>query len=53
MRHKLTLRDKTEHRPSMRNVKAIHEEFQHALMVANIDKNKIRNVERKTCTVRG
>ena len=27
-------------------------EFQYALVVADIDKNKIRNVVRKTCTER-
>ena len=37
---------------SMQNVKAIPVEFQHALVVADIDKKKIRNVVRKTCTVR-
>ena len=36
----------------MKNVKAIPWEFQHALMVADIDKKKIRNVVRKICTKR-
>ena len=36
----------------MRNVKAIHEEVQHAFVVADIDKKKIRNVVRKTCAER-
>ena len=36
----------------MRNVKTIPGLFQHALMVADIDKKKIRNVERKTCIER-
>ena len=34
------------------NVMAILGEFQHALLVAYIDKRKIRNVVRKTCTER-
>ena len=34
------------------NVKAIFGEFQHALLVADIDKMKIRNVVRKTCIVK-
>ena len=43
---------KKEHRHSIQNAKAIHGEFQHALMVADIDKKKIRNVIRKTFTER-
>ena len=39
-----------EHRRSMRNVKAIPGEFQHALVMA--DKRKIRKVVRKTCAER-
>ena len=35
---------KKEHRRSMQNVNVIHEEFQHALVVADIDKKKIRNI---------
>ena len=31
-------------------MKVISGEFQQALVVADIDKNKIRNVTRKTCT---
>ena len=31
----------------MQNVKPIHVEFQHALVIADIDKKKIRNVVRK------
>ena len=34
----------------MRNVKAIPVEFQHALVVVDIDKREIRNVDRKTYT---
>ena len=34
------------------DVKAIAGEFQHALVVADIDKKKISNVVRKTCTER-
>ena len=37
-----------ERRWSMQNVKAIPGEYQHALVVADIDKRKIRNVVRKT-----
>ena len=33
-----------EHRRFMRNVKAIPGEFQHALVIADIDKKKIRTV---------
>ena len=33
-------------------MKAIHGEFQHALVVADIDKRKIRNVVRKSCAER-
>ena len=47
---------KKEHRQFLRkkckNVKAIHGELQHAVVVEDIDKKKIRNVPRKTCTER-
>ena len=33
-------------------MKAIPGEFQHALVIADIDKRKIRKVERKTCAER-
>ena len=36
----------------MQNVTAIHGEIQHALVVADIDKNKIRNAVKKTCIER-
>ena len=36
----------------MRNVKTIHEEFQHALVIADIDKKKIRKVVKKDCAER-
>ena len=36
----------------MQNVKAIPREFQHALVVGDIDKKKIRNLMRKACTTR-
>ena len=34
-------------------MKVIPEEFQHVLEVSDIDKKKIRNVVRKTCSDRG
>ena len=37
-----------EHRRFIQNVKTIHWEFQHALVIAEIDKKKIRKVVRKT-----
>ena len=40
---------KKEHWWSIQNVKANPVEFQHALVVADIDKKKIRYVVRKTC----
>ena len=43
---------KKEHRWFMEIVMAIPGEFQHALMVADMDKKKLRNVVRKTCTGR-
>ena len=42
---------KKEHRQFIQNVKAIPGEFQHVLMIADIDK-KIRTVVRKTCAER-
>ena len=36
----------------MQNVKAIPGEFQHALVIVEIDKQKIRNVVRKICVER-
>ena len=36
----------------MRNVRAIPGEFQHALVIADIDKKKIGRVVRKTCAER-
>ena len=44
---------KEEHRQFIGNVKAICGEFQNALVIADIDKMKIRKVVRKTCTERG
>ena len=41
-----------EHRRLIQNVKAIHGEFQHALVIADIDKRKIRKVVRRTCAER-
>ena len=41
-----------EHRQFMQSLKAIPGEFQHALVVADMDKKKIRNVMRKTCSER-
>ena len=43
---------KKEHRRFIRFVKAISGEFQHPLVIAVIDKRKIRNVVRKTCAER-
>ena len=40
---------KKEYQGFIQNVKAIPGEFQHALVIANIDKRKIRKVVRKTC----
>ena len=37
----------------MQNVKAIPGEFQHALVIADIDKKRIWKVVRKTCAKRG
>ena len=43
---------KKEHQQFIQNVKAILEEFQHALVMADIDNRKIRKVVRKTCVGR-
>ena len=40
---------KIQHRRFIQNVKAIPGEYQHSLVVADIDKKKVRNVFRKTC----
>ena len=40
------------HRRFIQNVKAITGEFQHALVITDIDKRKIRKVVRKTCAQR-
>ena len=39
-----------EYRRSIQNAKAIPGKSQHLLVVADINKKKIRNVVRKTCT---
>ena len=44
MRQKLTFDDKKEHRQFMQNVKAIPGELWHELVVADIDRKKIRKV---------
>ena len=43
---------KKEHHRFIRNVKVIPGVFQHALVIAYIDKRKIRKVVRKTCADR-
>ena len=43
---------KKAHQRSIQNVKAIPGEFQHSLVVEDIDWKKIRNVVRKTCAER-
>ena len=43
---------KIELRQFIQNVKAIPGEFQHSLVIADIDKRKIRKVVRKTCAER-
>ena len=43
---------KKEHRRFIRNVKAIPGEFQHVLVVADIDRRKIRKEVRKACAER-
>ena len=44
---------KKEHRRFIKNVKAFPGEFQHALVIAHIDKRKIRQAVRKKCAERG
>ena len=41
-----------EHQRFIQNVRAIPGECRHALMIANIDRKKIRKVVRKTCAER-
>ena len=41
-----------EHRRFIRNVKAISGDNQHAIVIADIDKMKIRKVVKKTCAER-
>ena len=43
---------KKEHRLFVKKKKAIPEEFPHAIVIADIDKKKIRKVVRKTCAER-
>ena len=43
---------KKEHRQFIQSVKAITGEFQNALVIADIDKRKIRKVVRKPCPER-
>ena len=43
---------KNEHRQFIQNGKAIPGEFQHAFVITDIDKRKIRKVVRKTCAER-
>ena len=43
---------KKEHRRSIQNLKAIPWKFQHSLVIAVIDKKKIRKVVKKTCAER-
>ena len=43
---------KKEHRRFFRSVEAIFGQVQHAVVMAGIDKRKIRKVERKTCSER-
>ena len=43
---------KKEHQRLIQNVKTIRWEYQHALLVADTDKKKIKNVVRKTRTER-
>ena len=52
MRHKLTVLMKTERQWITQTVKAIPGQFQHALVVADMDEKKIKNVVRKTYTER-
>ena len=48
MRQISTVLIKKEHRRSIQNVKAILGEFQYAIVIADIDKKKIRKVVKKT-----
>ena len=41
---------KKEHQRFIQNVKALSGEFQQALVIADMDKRKIRKVVRKTCS---
>ena len=41
---------KREHRQFIQNVKVVAGEFQHALVLSDIDKSKISNVVRDICT---
>ena len=43
---------KKEHRRFIHNLKEIPGEFQHAIVITDIDKRKIRKVVRKTCAER-
>ena len=43
---------KKEHQQFVHNLKAIPGEFQHSLVILDIDKQKIRNVVGKTCAGR-
>ena len=43
---------KNEHRQFIQNVRVIHGDVQHVLVAGDIDKKKMRNVVRKTCTER-
>ena len=43
---------KKQHWRIVKNVKAIPGEFQHALVIADIDKKEIRKVVRKICAER-
>ena len=43
---------KKQHRRFVQNVKTIPGEFHHALVIADIDKRKIRKVVRKICAER-
>ena len=52
MRQKLTVFINKEHQLLIQNVKAIPMEFQDGLVIADIDKKKIRNMVRKTYTER-
>ena len=43
---------KKAHRPFIQNMKAIHGELQHALVIADIDRRNIWKVVRKICAER-